>query len=474
MNNLKLKNKIVLMLALPIFIILVLSTSSIFDKVEKESNISKTSDFIDFTIKVSNLLKDIQSEKELSIVYLDSYGREKRSELEKKIISANEKQKELNNFIENFKLLNEDKNLSEKLEKYKKSINLLSQMRKDVLDLKANMNEMLNFYNININNMILFFDDLLVYSNSKELSKSSQAYVSLINIIEKSYNEKNIVKDILDHNYISNEDYNRFLTLISSQNSYLDLLRKNLTDSQLSYFVNQTEQQSLKDVQKYREILFRKVKKEAYLADIKEFIGFSGLTHFYREFIISKDENLLNKIQKSHTAVSKVIKEYKKMDDISKEEIALLNAIQNTIDTYMSKAFDKSDLNNTKEIDVEASKALTLLSKNIYNASSLEWENISTQRIEIFEKIKDKVVEEMLLDIKNSVTSLDNQVILFLLMLIGLVVVSIFGITKMTNRISSSIKNFQYNLDEFFAYSMREKEHIVLNNIDGNDEFGLN
>jgi CHASE3 domain sensor protein len=78
MNNLKLKNKIVLMLALPIFIILVLSTSSIFDKVEKESNISKTSDFIDFTIKVSNLLKDIQSEKELSIVYLDSYGREKR------------------------------------------------------------------------------------------------------------------------------------------------------------------------------------------------------------------------------------------------------------------------------------------------------------------------------------------------------------------------------------------------------------
>ncbi len=473
MNNLKLKNKIVLMLALPIFIILVLSTSSIFDKVEKESNISKTSDFIDFTIKVSNLLKDIQSEKELSIVYLDSYGREKRSELEKKIISANEKQKELNNFIENFKLLNEDKNLSEKLEKYKKSINLLSQMRKDVLDLKANMNEMLNFYNVNINNMILFFDDLLVYSNSKELSKSSQAYVSLINIIEKSYNEKNIVKDILDHNYISNEDYNRFLTLISSQNSYLDLLRKNLTDSQLSYFVNQTEQQSLKDVQKYREILFRKVKKEAYLADIKEFIGFSGLTHFYREFIISKDENLLNKIQKSHTAVSKVIKEYKKMDDISKEEIALLNAIQNTIDTYMSKAFDKSDLNNTKEIDVEASKALTLLSKNIYNASSLEWENISTQRIEIFEKIKDKVVEEMLLDIKNSVTSLDNQVILFLLMLIGLVVVSIFGITKMTNRISSSIKNFQYNLDEFFAYSMREKEHIVLNNIDGNDEFAI-
>ena len=67
-------------------------------------------------------------------------------------------------------MANEDKNLSDKMEKYKSSIESISQMRKDILDLTTNTNDMLNFYDTNINNMISFFDDLLVHSNSKELS----------------------------------------------------------------------------------------------------------------------------------------------------------------------------------------------------------------------------------------------------------------------------------------------------------------
>ena len=107
------------------------------------------------------------------------------------------------------------------------------------------------------------------------------------------------------------------------------------------------EQERVLKMCKNIEILFRKVKKETYLNDIKEFMGFGGLMQFYKEFKFLRWK-YLNKIQKSHTAISKVIKEYKRIDDISKEEIALLNTIQISIDTYMSKAFDKSDLNNTK------------------------------------------------------------------------------------------------------------------------------
>jgi methyl-accepting chemotaxis protein len=43
----------------------------------------------------------------------------------------------------------------------------------------------------------------------------------------------------------------------------------------------------------------------------------------------------------------------------------------------------------------------------------------------------------------------------------------------MTNRISNSIKKFQNNLDNFFLYSMREKDSIILNEISGKDEFAV-
>ena len=43
----------------------------------------------------------------------------------------------------------------------------------------------------------------------------------------------------------------------------------------------------------------------------------------------------------------------------------------------------------------------------------------------------------------------------------------------MTNKISKSISIFEENLNSFFSYSMREKDSIILNEINGNDEFAI-
>ena len=114
-------------------------------------------------------------------------------------------------------------------------------------------------------NLISFFDDLLIYSSGKDLSKSSQAYVALINIIEKTYSEKNIVKNIFHQNLISNEDYNNFLFFVSSQNSYLDIFMKNLSTEQLEFYKKEITSSSFKDVNNFRELIYIKMKKESFL-----------------------------------------------------------------------------------------------------------------------------------------------------------------------------------------------------------------
>ena len=62
MNNLKLKNKILLILTLPVIAILILSFISIYDKFEKERNMTMTSSYLDFTVKISTLLTSLQKE----------------------------------------------------------------------------------------------------------------------------------------------------------------------------------------------------------------------------------------------------------------------------------------------------------------------------------------------------------------------------------------------------------------------------
>ncbi|MDD3008772.1 MAG: methyl-accepting chemotaxis protein [Arcobacter sp.] len=473
MNNLKLKNKILLILLLPLITIFILSSILISTKIEKERNMAKTSSYIEFTVKISTLLTSFQKEREISILYLNSYGKNKKDELLTQIKNSDENLQLLNTFIESFKLIKDDKNLLEKINLYKKDLEALAKNRKKVIDLKISISDLVSYYDKNCLNLISFFDDLLIYSNSKELSKSSQAYVSLVNVIEKSYSEKNIVKNIFEHSSISNSNYNDFISFVASQNAYIEVLIKNLTSKELELLKNEAQTESFKEVDKFRGVLVLKVEKDVLLSSIKEALGFGGLIHFYKDFVINQDENLLNKIQKSHTKISRAVKEYKRLEGVSKEEIELLNIIESTIDNYMAKAYDNNELNETKEMDLKTLRAIETLSKNIYGSNGSKWEEVSSKRIDSLEKIKTQIVDDMIMDIKSNVSTLDNQVIMFLLILLVMIVILFIVITLMTNKISSSIKKFQDNLDEFFSYSMREKDEIRLNQMEGKDEFAL-
>ncbi|WP_152018678.1 methyl-accepting chemotaxis protein, partial [Aliarcobacter butzleri] len=344
-------------------------------------------------------------------------------------------------------------------------------IRKNTIDLRVDIKEIENFYNEKNLNLISFFDDLLIYSNSKELSKSSLIYISIINIIEKVYNEKILVKSIFEHNFMSNSNYNNFISLIVFQDSYLEVLKKNLSNEQLEDLKKQLEDNSFKDIEKLRSIIFLKIEKENLLAQIKEAFGYGGLIHLYKNYVLTKDENLLNKIQKSHTKILRAIKDYKKLE-FSKEEEELLNNIQLAIDTYMAAAYNSERIDET-QIDSKTLQAIDTLSKNIYGANSKKWEESSALKITIFENIKDKMVEDMLLYINTNVKTLDNQIVLFSLFLIVLIILIFAVIILMTSKVSKSIKKFENNLTQFFSYSMREKDEIYLDRLEGKDEFAL-
>ena len=473
MNNLKLKNKILLILALPIIAILILSFNSIYDRFEKQSNMAKTSSYIDFTVKISNLLTSLQKERELSISYLDSYGKVGKIKLDNQIELSNLALNSLNIFLEDFHIIKTDSNLLEKINIFKNNIIKIKETRTKLIELKINPTELIDYFsNLNIN-LISFFDDLLIYSSGKELSKSSQAYVSLINVIEKTYGEKNIIKNIFNHNSISNEDYNKFLFFVSSQNSYLDIFIKNLSAEQVKFYEKEINSNSFKEVKNFRNLIYLKMQKESFISEIKEDIGYGGLIHFYKDYVLEKDDKYLNKIQKNHTKMLRAIKNYKNLENITSEESILLNQIQETFDMYMSKAYEGSDLAFFNMDDSKAIKALVTLSKNIYGSDVIKWEEESSKRIESFERIKNKIVNDMLLDIEINISDLHMEVLVFVLFISIFIIMIFVVITILTNRISKSIYKFQDNLDAFFAYSMREKNSISLNEIDGNDEFAI-
>ncbi|RXJ74987.1 chemotaxis protein, partial [Aliarcobacter skirrowii] len=209
MKNLKLRNKIFLILVLPMIAILTLTSFLIVEKIENVSNMKKTSKYINFTVEILKVLKNLQIEREVAISYLNSYGANKEV-LDKQINLSLNSEKELEDFINNFNLAKNDSHLLEKIEILKNSLTLLKEKRENIFKQSIDSKAIETFYNEIILDLISFFDELIVYSNSKDLLNASQTYILSVKIIEKIYQEKSLVGNIFKYKKILNDDYNRF------------------------------------------------------------------------------------------------------------------------------------------------------------------------------------------------------------------------------------------------------------------------
>ncbi|MGJ0330006.1 methyl-accepting chemotaxis protein [Aliarcobacter cryaerophilus] len=472
MNNLKLRNKIFLILVLPILAIFMLSSILIFEKVEKVLNMNKTSSYIEFTDQISKLLANLQKERELSLSYINSYAQTKKDDLENQIKASKLAEENLDTFIKKFYLIKKESKLFDKYETFKTNISLLDEKRTSVKELSKSSKDIENYYDELISDLLSFFDELLIYSNSKELLKASKTYISITNIIEKTYKENYLIKNIFDNNFISNSNYNNFISLIIFQDSDINELRKNLTQEQLDFFNQKLQSTIFTSIDDFRRAIFLKSEKDNILNTIKESLGYGGLIHNYKDFILTNNEDILNKIQKEHTKILRAIKDYKRLEH-TKEEEKFLDDIQFVADSYISKSYNNEYLEDTKELDAKILKALNILTKNIYGVDTQKWETLSSSKIEIFEEIKNKIVEDTLLYIKTNTKDLDNQILFFLLFLVLLMIFIFLVIIVMTSKVTKAIIKFENNLNQFFSYSMKEKDNIKLNQIEGKDEFAL-
>ena len=200
------------------------------------------------------------------------------------------------------------------------------------------------------------------------------------------------------------------------------------------------------------------------------------MIHLYKDYLESKDEKLVNKIQSKHSSLLKMIKYYEKFEGTTNEEKILLKDIRDTFDLIISNVSDISEGNHSiskEKIDNNnAISAIDKLSNSIYGIDE-NWKEKSINKINLLINFEKSLFDDLVIHINSDIDDFINQIIYELIFMIILFTVIFFSILLMTKKISFSLKNFQDNLNEFLAYSMKEKDNVLLHDIDGNDEFAI-
>lgn len=128
MNNLKLQNKIFLILLLPLITIVILSFNSIYDKYEKNSKMNESLAYLNFLGKVSTLSHDLQKEREIATLFLDSYGKSHIDDFQIQVKKSDESIDNLNSILEKSNFPKSDE-LNNKLSKYIEDIKKIKEIR---------------------------------------------------------------------------------------------------------------------------------------------------------------------------------------------------------------------------------------------------------------------------------------------------------------------------------------------------------
>ena len=479
-SNISLRNKILFTLAIPILLVILLAYTLFIEKIEKQNSINHTKEYLGFTISSAKLSVNLQKESEYSIEFTDSYGKGSEDKLN---IIQDEVDKNILALQKSIKLIeNDEKSFSNKIIKLKKLLKEKENIRKQVKELAISSDELSSYYKIFVEILMSFMDDVVTYSNDGELSKKLQSYIFLVHFLINAEEERMLVKNIFDKGVLLNKDNMEFNKLVTNQNIFLGQFKKIASADSLKYSDDEKKCEKCKELNKFRTILFDKSLKDQIISDIYANAGFGGLIHNYKNYLVRNDNKSLNNVQKYHTAIKRSVNKYRRLKGITKEEKRLLKVIKNSFDSYMGNVLDISDGlsqgKTIKEIDeivkldtTKTVQSLKKLNQNIFGAQKEKWIEVSTSRINYYEKLVDRLTLDINKYIETKNSQLNNEFIFFGIFLIVMLVIIFIISTLMTKKIVSSLKVFKLGLEYFFQYVIREKDYLKPMEVKGNDEF---
>jgi len=478
-NNLKLKVKLILALFVPILGLMYFAFQIAVINHTNKSTITELRLFVNKSIHIANLVHEIQKERGLSSGFIGSNGKKFKVMLDAQRALTDRKILILVNNIKKDKSSNLDKGM--------KQLNTIYNIRKQIDSMNITFKKNLYLYSIITNDFIDFISNsTLIKSNSSsnsEISKMIISYVNLLKAKEASGLERAILSNVFASGKMNHKVFREFSILHASHQTYINSYKSILTKKQLSYFNSMMNNKSVLEVQRLRELAFSKVEKDKIISDIKEYAGYGGLIHNFKNYVLRGDKKYLINFNTQYKQLNILFERYKNIPTATNKEKAMIDIIYNTFKQYnngLTKIIKKhrltqsvKDLDKIVKVDDKpAINAMNILSNNILGANATYWYEVSTKRIEIIKIIKTKFINTMLEKMNKIDEEINNRNIVNIIILIFIVLIIVISSIKIIYNITSSMKKFQKGLIQFFSYLKNSSYDIEPILINSKDEFG--
>lgn len=258
LSNLKIRNKLVLMMFFPLAGLMYFASAGVMDKYKVSEDMKDLQLLSDLAVRISALVHETQKERGRTAGYLGAKGKKFVSELPAQRSSTDKRIAGLKGFLQGFDSAAFGDEFKGTLERGLNALDQIDKKRVAVSDLKISSGEAIGYYT-NMNAALLdsigFIGKL---SNNSELSIMIAAYVSFLQGKERAGIERAVMSNTFAGDRFGPGMFNKFGSLVEAQNTYVNVFASFASTSQRDFYQSKMQGEYVAEVLRMRKIAFEK------------------------------------------------------------------------------------------------------------------------------------------------------------------------------------------------------------------------
>ncbi|WP_419902243.1 methyl-accepting chemotaxis protein [Kiloniella sp.] len=253
----KIRTRIISCLFLPILALIVLSSFALLNEQKAVNNSLKIEALAILAPNLSNLVHELQQERDTAASYTNNKGKQFESELKSQWKKTDAL---LTNYETNMQAFNVSaygEAFIKKVDNIEKSLNELNRVRKESLSLSIKRNDLISFYRRLITRLLTTVEVMAVLSDDAPITRTIAAYTSFLQAKERASRERESGANGFKSGTFSPALYRSFVQMIASQSAYLNDAGKFASPAEFEYFNKTISGPVIKEVNRMRSVAFK-------------------------------------------------------------------------------------------------------------------------------------------------------------------------------------------------------------------------
>ncbi len=258
LESLKIKQQLLLLVLVPLLIMLAFGFYQSWQLNKVRISSRQLTTMVDFSVKASNLVHELQKERGMTAGFLGSRGHKFATEIRQQRQNTDQKLAALNLFLKDFDAKVINPGFAQKLAQALARFQQLAETRDSVDRFKIKLGAALAYYTGDNKALLDLIAQMSTLATNKDIAIMISAYANFLQGKERAGIERAVLANVFSKDHFSESLFHKFLALVTAQQTYQSVFMSLARSTDIAYYRKTMSGKFIDETQRMRQLAIQK------------------------------------------------------------------------------------------------------------------------------------------------------------------------------------------------------------------------